>query len=64
MPIPHVNPTCRSHMPISDLFKGNHVGEVIRPRMIEGNAVYKQCLKTIELYVIYFIGTGISSLFV
>ena len=45
MPIPHADPTCRSHMPISDLFKGNHVGEVIRPRMIEGNAVDEQLFK-------------------
>ena len=45
MPIPHVNPTCQSHMPISDLFKGNHVGEVTRPRMIEGNTVYEQWFK-------------------
>jgi len=32
-------------MPISDLFKGNHVGEVTRPRMIEGNPVYEQWFK-------------------
>ena len=42
MPIPHVNPTCQTHM---DLFKGNHVGEVTRPRMIEGNAVDEQLFK-------------------
>ena len=39
MPIPHAS-TCHS-----DLFKGNHVGEVIRPRMIEGNAVDEQLFK-------------------